>query len=142
MPDATTLSFPVADSAIQAVIDAAEFDDAGLIAAIAQEAGSHEIMMMAWMNEDALRETLSTGQVCYFSRSRNSLWRKGETSGQTQALLGLRIDCDGDAVLLQVEQPGVACHTGRKSCFYRALEGNALIEALPVEVDPKEMYGS
>ena len=102
------------------------FDDAGLIPAIAQQHDTGEVLMLAWMNRAALEETLATGQVCYFSRSRGALWRKGERSGQTQRLVELRIDCDGDTLLLLVDQTGVACHTGRRSCFFRAFgDGSA-----------------
>ncbi len=113
----------------------------GLIPAVAQQRGTGEVLMMAWMNREALAETLATGRVCYWSRSRGQLWRKGETSGQIQRLIELRLDCDGDTLLLQVEQVGVACHTGRRSCFYRTLEDGRLIERLPVERDPKALYG-
>ncbi len=94
-------------------LDTLVFNDAGLIPAIAQAEKTGEVLMMAWMNRAAIEETLATGQVCYFSRSRNKLWRKGETSGQVQRLVELRLDCDGDCLLLLVEQTGVACHTGR-----------------------------
>ena len=113
----------------------------GLIPAIAQQRGTGDVLMMAWMNREALAETLATGRVCYWSRSRGQLWRKGETSGQAQRLVELRLDCDGDTLLLQVEQIGVACHTGRRSCFYRRLEDGRLVERLPVERDPKALYG-
>jgi len=96
---------------------------------------------MAWMNADALRETLATGQVCYFSRSRNALWRKGETSGQIQHLRELRLDCDGDTVLLMVDQTGVACHTGRRSCFFRAAGPDGLREIAAPVVAPEVLYG-
>lgn len=103
---------------------APRFDTNGLITAIAQEADSGIILMLAYMNEEALRLTLETSEVHYFSRSRGKIWKKGETSGQIQKLIELRIDCDQDAVLLRVEQTGhgAACHTGRKSCFYRRAE--------------------
>lgn len=91
----------------------------GLIAAIAQDAKTNEVLMLAWMNAEALAQTLATGQAVYWSRSRQALWRKGETSGHVQRVLELRVDCDQDAVLLRVEQTGPACHTGRRSCFYR-----------------------
>ena len=116
-------------------------DPKGLIPAIAQQHDSGEVLMMAWMNRNSLAETLATGQVCYWSRSRARLWRKGETSGQVQRLVELRIDCDGDTLLLQVEQTGVACHTGRRSCFYRALKEGQLEERLAVEQDPAALYG-
>ena len=93
----------------------------GLIAAIAQQHDSGEVLMLAWMNRAALEETLASGQVCYWSRSRQQLWRKGETSGHRQRLVEARLDCDGDAVLLLVEQQGPACHTGRPNCFYNAI---------------------
>ena len=117
------------------------FDDSGLVPVIAQQHDSGEVLMMAWMNRAALAETLASGQVCYWSRSRGALWRKGETSGQGQRLVELRIDCDGDTLLLRVAQTGVACHTGRRSCFYRALREGALEEILPIETDPKDLYG-
>lgn len=125
-----------------ALEEAIVFNADGLVPAIAQQHDSGEVLMMAWMNRDALAETLATGQVCYWSRSRGALWRKGETSGQIQRLIELRPDCDGDTLLLRVEQTGVACHTGRRSCFYRALDGDGhLEERLPVETDPKDLYG-
>lgn len=128
-------------AALEAVLGALRFDAAGLVCAVAQDAGSGEILMVAWMNADAVRETLRTGRVCYWSRSRGSLWRKGETSGQVQRLAELRIDCDGDAVLVLVEQEGVACHTGRRSCFYRVAGPDGLSERLSVEVPPERLYG-
>jgi phosphoribosyl-AMP cyclohydrolase len=118
-----------------------EFDADGLVPAIAQQHDTGEVLMLAWMNRAALEETLATGRVCYFSRSRGCLWRKGETSGQVQVLRELRVDCDGDAVLLLVEQTGVACHTGRRSCFYRAVRDGALIEIAQPLVPPEELYG-
>jgi phosphoribosyl-AMP cyclohydrolase len=119
------------------------FGESGLIPAIAQDAENGEVLMMAWMNAESLAETLATGRVCYFSRSRGKLWRKGESSGQVQFLKDLRLDCDGDTLLLQVEQKGVACHTGRRSCFYRRLTDKGdLEEILPVECNPKDLYGS
>ncbi|MEE1568739.1 MAG: phosphoribosyl-AMP cyclohydrolase, partial [Alphaproteobacteria bacterium] len=90
---------------------------------------------------DAVRETLATGEVCYWSRSRGRLWRKGETSGQTQKLVEMRLDCDGDTLLLVVDQKGVACHTGRRNCFFRALRGGKLETIAEVEVDPETLYG-
>ena len=117
------------------------FDRAGLVPAIAQQHDSGEVLTLAWMNREALTETLATGRVCYWSRSRKRLWRKGETSGQVQRLVELRIDCDGDTVLLRVAQTGVACHTGRRSCFYRALKQDGrLEEVIPPTVDPKTLY--
>lgn len=93
------------------------FDAAGLVPAIAQQWDTHEVLMMAWMSADTLRETLETGRGIYFSRSRNGRWEKGETSGHVQAVREVRLDCDGDTVLLMVDQTGAACHTGDRSCF-------------------------
>lgn len=98
---------------------AARFAAGELIAAIAQEASTGKVLMLAWMNEEALNKTLETKKVTYWSRSRSSLWTKGETSGHTQKLISLSYDCDGDALLLQVDQEGAACHTGEKTCFHR-----------------------
>jgi phosphoribosyl-AMP cyclohydrolase len=100
------------------VLAAIAFDDGGLVPAVAQQHDTGEVLMVAWMNRDAVRETLTSGRVCYWSRSRAALWRKGETSGQVQALVELRLDCDGDTLLLLVDQTGVACHTGRRNCFF------------------------
>jgi phosphoribosyl-AMP cyclohydrolase len=102
-----------------AVVREITFNERGLVPAIAQDAKTGTVLMMAWMNEAALRETLRTGRICYWSRSRGELWRKGETSGNTQHLKELRIDCDGDTLLLLVEQTGPACHTGAANCFFR-----------------------
>ncbi|QOR38867.1 phosphoribosyl-AMP cyclohydrolase [Billgrantia diversa] len=122
------------------VISAVRFNDDGLIPAIAQQHDSGEVLMMAWMNREALEETLASGRVCYWSRSRGKLWRKGETSGQQQHLRGACLDCDGDTLLLQVEQTGPACHTGRRSCFYVAMEdGEARIVSEPL-IDPETLY--
>lgn len=103
-----------------------KFDANGLIAAIAQDADTGEVLMLAWMNAEALQQTLATNRAVYFSRSRNQLWRKGDTSGHEQHVVEVRIDCDQDAVLLKVRQTGAACHTGRKSCFYRVADGDNL----------------
>ena len=121
--------------------DALRFDAAGLVAAIAQQHDTGEVLMLAWMNRESLAETLATGRVCYFSRSRGRLWRKGESSGQVQRLVELRLDCDGDAVLLLVDQAGVACHTGRRNCFYRAVRDGELVEIAAPAVDPGTLYG-
>ena len=109
---------------------APRFDANGLIAAVATDADTGEVLMLAWMNAEALRATLDTGQAHYFSRSRQALWRKGETSGQVQLVAEIRIDCDQDAVWLKVrpQGDGGACHVGFRSCFYRAIEGDALVE--------------
>ena len=103
------------------LLDEVEFNADGLVAAIAQCADTHDVLMLAWMNRDALTQTLVTGRVTYFSRSRQELWRKGETSGHTQKLISAYLDCDMDAILLKVKQTGPACHTGAQSCFFRDL---------------------
>ena len=117
-----------------------KFDANGLVPAIAQQFDTGEVLMMAWMNRDAVAETLETGRVCYWSRSRGGLWRKGETSGQQQRLKDFLIDCDGDTILLKVDQDGVACHTGRRTCFYTAARADGLTEVAEVKVDPAELY--
>lgn len=124
-----------------ALLDAIAYDAAGLVPAIAQQHDTGEVLMMAWMNRDAVRETLATGTVCYWSRSRRSLWRKGETSGQTQRLVEMRVDCDGDTLLLLVDQTGVACHTGRRDCFFRAWRNGRLETIAEVVVSPDALYG-
>jgi len=118
---------PNSPAAAEAVLAALSFDRDGLVAAVAQQHDTGEVLMLAWMNRDAVRETLATGWVCYWSRSRQALWRKGETSGHVQRLVELRVDCDGDALLLRVEQTGAACHTGQHSCFFRAATGDGLV---------------
>ena len=124
------------------LLDAVNFNADGLVCAVAQDQQSKEVLMVAWMDREALNKTLHQGQVIYYSRSRGKLWRKGESSGQTQQLVDIRIDCDKDTVLLGVLQTGVACHTGRRSCFSWSLESNGEWEAVePVEVDPKTLYG-
>ena len=117
------------------------FDEHGLVAAVAQQHDTGEVLMLAWMNRTAVEETLRTGRAHYWSRSRNALWRKGESSGQMQRLVELRVDCDGDALLLLVDQYGVACHTGRRSCFYRAARDGMLVEIAAPVVTPGELYG-
>ena len=129
------------DTQADAVLAAIRFDASGLVPAIAQQHDTGEVLMMAWMNADAVRETLATGRVCYFSRSRNRLWRKGESSGQTQHLRDFRIDCDGDTLLLLVQQDGVACHTGRRNCFFRAVRNGVPEEIAAPEVSPEALYG-
>ncbi len=113
----------------------------GLIAAIAQQIDSGEVLMLGWMNEAALRLTLSSGQVTYYSRSRQALWRKGERSGQVQQLRGLRLDCDGDALLVLVDQQGPACHTGRRDCFYWHVDASGAVLSGDVLIDPDALYG-
>jgi len=103
------------------------FDDRGLVPAIAQQHDTGEVLMLAWMSEASLRESLETGRVCYWSRSRGTPWRKGDTSGHIQRLVACRLDCDGDAVLLQVDQSGPACHTGKRSCFFRSVRSQAAV---------------
>lgn len=121
------------------------FDENGLIPAIAQDIGNGQILMVAWMNRESLAETAATGRAVYWSRSRQRLWRKGEESGHVQQVRELRLDCDGDVVLLKVRQEGgIACHTGRASCFYRRLEGQsgqtAWVTVDPVLKDPELIY--
>ncbi|MCC5872851.1 MAG: phosphoribosyl-AMP cyclohydrolase [Gammaproteobacteria bacterium] len=124
------------------LLAALRFDANGLLPAIAQQHDSGEVLMLAWMNREAVDETLRTGQVCYYSRSRQALWRKGESSGQTQRLVELRVDCDGDTLLLKVDQTGPACHTGRHNCFYTRADGDSAEVFLPVDIDPSELYGT
>jgi len=112
------------------LIDQVRYNSDGLVPAIAQQHDTGEVLMMAWMNAVSLAETLATGCVCYWSRSRRTLWRKGETSGHHQRLVECRLDCDGDTVLLLVEQTGVACHTGERSCFFHSIPpGESVIAA-------------
>ena len=121
-------------------LDNLAFNDAGLVPVIAQQHDTGEVLMFAWMNRTAIEETLATGQVCYYSRSRKTLWRKGESSGQTQTLKALRVDCDGDVLLASVEQTGAACHTGRRDCFFWKLDNDtARIDKSPL-IDPKDLY--
>ena len=122
------------------VTAAIRFGDDGLVPVVAQQHDTGEVLMLAWMNHEALQETLATGRICYWSRSRRRLWRKGETSGQTQRLVELRLDCDGDAILLMVDQSGVACHTGRRSCFFRAVRDGRLVTVAEVLIDPATLY--
>lgn len=144
MPDTfKALERAPADSrhALADVLAAIRFNADGLIPAIAQQHDSGEVLMMAWMNREALEETLNTRRVCYWSRSRGKLWRKGESSGQQQHLVSAALDCDGDTLLLQVDQTGPACHSGRRSCFYVALEKDAArITSAPL-IDPDSLYG-
>ncbi len=126
----------------QALLDALRFDAAGLVAAVAQQHDTGEVLMLAWMNREAVRQTLATGNAVYWSRSRQALWRKGETSGQVQRVVSLRLDCDGDAVLLRVDQTGVACHTGRRSCFFREAQGGEWVTIADVAIAPAALYGA
>ena len=131
-----------APDAVARFLAAVRFDANGLVPCIAQQHDTGEVLMMAWMNAEAVAETLATGRVCYFSRSRNALWRKGETSGQQQVLKDLRLDCDGDTLLALVDQTGVACHTGRRNCFVRAIRDGELSNIAAPLVDPKALYGA
>jgi phosphoribosyl-AMP cyclohydrolase len=128
-------------NAIEQALSQIKFGPDGLVATIAQQHDTGEVLMLAWMNADAVRATLSEGRACYWSRSRRALWRKGETSGQVQALRELRLDCDGDAVLLLVDQRGVACHTGRRSCFFRAFRDGGWAVIADPQVPPEQLYG-
>ncbi|MBI2587002.1 MAG: phosphoribosyl-AMP cyclohydrolase [Rhodospirillales bacterium] len=127
--------------ATSTVTDVIAFNADGLVPAIAQQFDTGEVLMMAWMNRDAVAETLKSGRVCYWSRSRKKLWRKGETSGQIQTLKDFRWDCDADTVLLLVDQTGVACHTGRRNCFFNAMRDGKLKVIADVEADPTDLYG-
>jgi phosphoribosyl-AMP cyclohydrolase len=123
-----------------------KFDANGLVTCVATDAMTSEVLMVAHMNEEALRRTIASGEAWYFSRSRGALWRKGETSGHVQRVVEMRIDCDQDAILIRVEQAGAACHTGRHSCFYRKIEaadGGARLSFVDAErqFDPKAVYG-
>lgn len=124
------------------LLDGLTYDRDGLIPAIAQQHDSGEVLMLAWMNRAAIEETLKTGRVCYWSRSRRSLWRKGETSGQVQRLVDFRVDCDNDCLLLLVDQTGVACHTGRRNCFFTAIRDGKAETIAEVAVDPAKLYGA
>ena len=122
------------------VIASIHFDDQGLVPVIAQQHDNGEVLMVAWMNRAAIVETLNTRMAVYWSRSRQELWRKGNISGQTQNIIDLRIDCDGDTILLIVDQKGVACHTGRRSCFFTSIiDGQENILNAP-QIDPKVLY--
>ena len=121
-------------------IDSLKFDTQGLIPAIAQQHDSGEVLMLAWMNREAIEQTMLTGQVCYWSRSRGRLWRKGETSGQVQRLVELRIDCDQDALLVKVDQTGLACHTGRRTCFFGRVQDDKILAVEPIVTDPAILY--
>ena len=118
-------------------LDSVVFDSSGLVTAIAQDAQTQRVLMVAWMNQDALEETAATGYATYFSRSRGKLWRKGEESGHRQKVHGIRLDCDGDVIVLQIEQEGgIACHTGRQSCFFHELKKDDAGKSQWVAVDP------
>lgn len=134
-------SLTVGDSMpLERVLKALPWNADGLLPAIAQQFDSGEVLMLAWMNRAALDETLATGRVCYWSRSRQALWRKGESSGQVQMLHEARLDCDGDTLLLKVDQTGPACHTGRRDCFYNLLQDDRVVVDKDVQIDPAELY--
>jgi phosphoribosyl-AMP cyclohydrolase len=122
-----------------------KFDASGLVTCVATDSATAEVLMVAHMNDEALRKTIATGEAWYFSRSRNALWRKGETSGHVQRVVEMRLDCDQDAIWIRVEQTGAACHTGRRSCFYRKVaagEGGVQLSFVDADrlFDPKDVY--
>lgn len=126
----------------QSWLEAIKWDENGLVPAIAQDAGSGTVLMVAWMNREALAATVREGKMVYWSRSRRRLWRKGEESGHTQLVKDLRLDCDNDVILAQVEQlGGIACHTGRQSCFFQQLQGEQWVTVAPVLKPADEIYG-
>lgn len=127
---------------IERALAAIHFDRDGLVPAIAQQHDTGEILMLAWMNREAVRLTLAEGRACYWSRSRQKLWRKGEISGQVQLVRELRLDCDGDALLLLVDQHGVACHTGRRNCFFRSWRDGDWAITIAPQIDPQTLYGT
>lgn len=125
------------------LLDAVQFDDDGLVAAIVQDHETGDVLMMAYLNAETLQETLQTGRMVYWSRSRQAVWRKGETSGNVQHVREARIDCDGDTLLFRVDQIGnAACHTGHRSCFYRRVQGDELVNDGTQVFDPEKVYGS
>jgi phosphoribosyl-AMP cyclohydrolase len=127
-------------SKLPEALAALKYNELGLIPAIAQQHDTGEVLMMAWMNQVSIEETLQTGQVCYWSRSRDEYWRKGETSGNQQTLVAMSTDCDGDTLLLKVNQKGAACHTGRRDCFYNEISKDGLrIATNPIQ-DPNKLY--
>ena len=126
---------------MDALLDALKWSDDGLVAAVTQDARSGRVLNVAWMNREALQHTVATGEAHYWSRSRRKLWRKGEESGHVQRVKSIRVDCDGDALLLEVEQVGgIACHTGRESCFFQRLDNGTWVSVDPVLKDPREIY--
>ncbi len=135
------MSEPLSQNTIDEVVNALSYNNDGIVPAIAQQYDTGEVLMMAWMNKESVAETLRTGRICYWSRSRGKLWRKGESSGQVQTLKEFRWDCDADTILLQVDQNGVACHTGRRNCFYWAARHDSIQAISEVEIHPDELYG-
>lgn len=125
---------------LELALENIKYNEDGLVPAIAQQHDTGEILMMAWMNLASIKETLKTGRVCYWSRSRQAFWRKGESSGQEQHLKEFRLDCDADTILMKVDQTGPACHTGRRNCFYMVVDGDELkVDSDPL-IDPSELY--
>jgi len=125
---------------LETTLSELKYNDDGLIPAIAQQHDTGEVLMMAWMNRQSIEETLQTGQVCYWSRSRNTYWRKGESSGNQQKLVSMSTDCDGDTLLLKVTQKGAACHTGRRDCFYNEITADGIeVSCNPIQ-DPNQLY--
>ena len=123
-------------------LDEVPWNEHGMVAAIAQDAASGKVLTLAWMNREALAQTAQRGEAIYWSRSRNRLWRKGEESGHVHKVREVRLDCDADAILLQVEQAGgIACHTGHERCFFLKLENGRWVETEPVLKDPSAIYG-
>ncbi|MDR1351440.1 MAG: phosphoribosyl-AMP cyclohydrolase [Zoogloeaceae bacterium] len=140
--DHATAQPPIANNLSASALSLLKWDENGLIPAIAQDAGTGRVLMLAWMNREALRLSAQEGVAVYWSRSRGRLWKKGEESGHVQRIRAIRIDCDGDALLLLVEQQGgIACHTGRESCFFRELAGEGWRDIDPILKDPQDIYG-
>jgi phosphoribosyl-AMP cyclohydrolase len=136
------MSAPDTPAARPEWLDAVRFDERGLVPAIAQDATTGRVLMLAWMNAESLERTVATGEAIYFSRSRGRLWRKGEESGHVQKVADIRLDCDGDAILLSVQQlGGIACHTGRERCFFRTLADEQWQDREPVLESPEVIYG-
>jgi len=127
---------------VKSWLDEVTWNSEGLVPAVAQDAASREVLMVAWMNRESLERTVASGEAVYWSRSRRALWKKGETSGHVQRVREIRLDCDGDAIVLVIDQEGgIACHTGHERCFFRKLEGGVWHDVEPVLKDPKAIYG-
>jgi len=124
------------------IIKKIKFNDKELVPIIAQQYDTGEVLMMAWINDEALQKTIETGFVHYYSRSRDKLWQKGETSGQTQQVKDIFLDCDGDTILIKIDQKGVACHTGNKTCFFTSITKDGLVDKSNPEISPEELYGT
>ncbi len=127
---------------LQTIFNNLHFDSNGLIPIITQDSTSKEVLMLAWMNKEAIEQTIKTRQMVYYSRSRKKLWQKGETSGQYQELIELTVDCDSDCLLAKVNQHGVACHTGRKSCFFKTIKDGNLLINQEIIISPMNLYGN